>query len=447
MSEKNEKSGQSQPERARSVSAFEDVRACLRRLDAVNPEINAFLRVHREQVQEEARKLDASRKQGGAMGELACLPVAIKDNIDEAGRISSGGSAAYAERRPERDARVVELLRQAGALVVGRSNMHELANGVTCDNSYYGPVRNPWGPELTPGGSSGGSAAAVAAGIVDLALGTDTGGSVRIPASLCGVVGFKPTRALISTEGVMPLSTSLDHVGPLVRRVKDLGRVMRSLVPDLQGERFQESAGLGGLRLGVLDGFGLAPEAGMGACFDRTLAILEGAGVVLVGIGVPELELGLRTLAGIYPAEAFSFHESRLKEAPELFGEDLRRDLERGERQDPRQREKALSRQEQIERALRKAMADQDLDALVSPTTPATARPFPVAAPHEYLIYTCPFNFTGQPALSLPMGLVDGLPAGLQLVGLSGDDARLLAWGAAVEDLLGLELTPPIRAV
>ncbi len=185
----------------------------------------------------------------------------------------------------------------------------------------------------------------------------------------------------------------------------------------------------------------------MRACFDRTLAILEGAGVVLVGIEVPELELGLRTLAGIYPAEAFSFHESRLKEAPELFGEDMRRDLKRGELQDPRQREKALSRQEQIERALRKAMEDQDLDALISPTTPATARPFPVADPHEYLIYTCPFNFTGQPALSLPMGLVDGLPAGLQLVGVSGDDARLLAWGSAVEDLLGLDLTPPIRAV
>ena len=280
------------------------------------------------------------------------MPVAIKDNIGEAQKVCSGASAAYARRVPSADAPVVASLRRAGAIIIGRTNMHELADGVTSDNPHFGAVRNPWNLQCTPGGYSGGSAACVAAGVVDLALGSDTGGSVRIPAALCGVVGFKPSLGLLSCDGVIPLSRTLDHLGPIASSVSDVTRAMEVLAPSLDQGPMEKSADLGKLRIGVLSGFGMEPESGVAAALDLCLARLEQAGCRLVPVRISEMEESLKALAGIYISEAWAEHAQRFEEAPELFGEDLRKMLERGKQQSPERREKALGRRRRVAQAL-----------------------------------------------------------------------------------------------
>jgi len=373
---------------------------------------NAFVLVHDDVAERAARAPD---------GPLRGACVAIKDNIDEAGVVGAGGCAAYFDRVPAADAAVVRRLVEAGAVIVGRTNMHELADGVTSENVHHGPVHNPARRGHHPGGSSGGSAAAVAAGIVPLALGTDTGGSVRIPAALCGVVGFKPSAGLVPDDGVMPLSTTLDHVGPLIRTVADCIAAMDVLAAAgwAVGDALPPT-----VRVGVLEGFSEEPAAGVGDAFDTALLRLADIGCEPVPMAVPELAGGLRLLSAIYAPEAAAYHAEALRRAPERFGEEVRADLERGLRADPARYESAL-----LDRADLAARIDacfDRADLLVSPTTPCPAAPIGSPGSHVYLSYTCPFNLGGHPAVSVPMGAVDGLPVGLQIVGPRGADARVL---------------------
>jgi aspartyl-tRNA(Asn)/glutamyl-tRNA(Gln) amidotransferase subunit A len=404
------------------MSALENVTAALSAIDR-NADLNAFITVHRRAALKLAGELDES---GQAPGPLFGMAVAVKDNIDEAGVVCSAGSAAYRDRAPDRDASVVALLKQAGAVVVGRTNMHELGDGVTSQNPHYGPVHNPHRRGYHPGGSSGGSAAAVAAGCVPAALGTDTGGSVRIPASLCGVAGFKPTAGRIPNDGVMPLSTTLDQVGLIARSSTDCARLFAVLANEANGGHSAQK-----LRIGVLSGFGIEPDPQVGVVFEEALGALERMGHTMVPLHLSVLAKGLSILSKIYAPEAARYHQERLRAVPGDFGEDVRADLERGLKVTKDAYELALQKRNSFSAELDRAM--QDLDLLASPTTPHPARPIGSANPHTYLIFTCPFNLSGQPAVSVPMGTIDGLPAGLQLIGPRGADTTVLSAAEAFE--------------
>ena len=420
--------------RAGTLDPVHLTRATLAGIARAEPHLNAFVAVHREAALAAAA---AVRHAGAdAAGPLGGVPVAIKDNFDEAGVPSAAGCRAYRDRVPTSDAAAVARLRRAGAVIVGRTNMHELADGTTSENAHHGPVHNPWRLGHHPGGSSGGSAAAVAAGLVPAALGTDTGGSVRIPAALCGVVGFKPSRGLVSTLGVLPLSTTLDHVGPIARSVPDAAAVLEVIAERAEGYVGACAEWAGTLRVGVLEAFGMDADVEVAEAFEAVLPVLEDAGFQLRPLALPALAEAGRALARIYRPEAAATHAARLRDRPDDFGPDVRLDLEGGLRVDPAKHAAGLAARDALAAAVAAAMAD--LDLLVCPTTPHPARPIGAPGAGDYLVYTCPFNLTGQPALSLPVGLVDGLPVGLQLVGRLSEDARVLAAAAAVERRLGL---------
>ncbi len=410
------------------MSAVENVQAALAAIDR-HRGLNAFITVHHEAALKRAQKLDESDR---APGPLFGVAIAVKDNIDEAGEICTAGCAAYRDRVPECDAGVIARLKQAGAILVGRTNMNELADGVTSENPHYGPVHNPHRRGFHPGGSSGGSAAAVAGGCVPVALGTDTGGSIRIPASLCGVVGFKPTAGRVPVDGVVPLSTTLDHVGPIARDTKDCAR----LLSVIENETTNETTGScdhspRNLRIGVLSGFGIDPDPQVGIAFEKALRTFERTGHTLQPLHLPMLGKGLGILSRIYAPEAARHHLERLRTRPGDFGKDVRADLERGLEATQATYEQARQDQNTLSAELDRAM--RDLDLLVSPTTPHPARPIGSANPHTYLVFTCPFNLSGQPAISVPMGTIDGLPIGLQLIGPREEDATVLSAATAFE--------------
>jgi len=213
----------------RAISPVELVRACLQRIEQLNPRLNAYITVTAEAALAQARDLEADMKRGRWRGPLHGIPIALKDNIDTAGVRTTAASELFKDRIPSADAEVVRRLKSAGAIVLGKTNLHEFAYGGTSSISYFGPVHNPWALDRIPGGSSGGSAAATAAGLCFASLGTDTAASVRAPASFCGIVGFKPTYGRVSNRGVVPLSWTLDHVGPLCRTVEDAAMVLTAI--------------------------------------------------------------------------------------------------------------------------------------------------------------------------------------------------------------------------
>ena len=426
--------------RSHSVSALVDL--ALQRIRETES-LNAFIAVHERSARERAAQLDRVRSQGGAAGSLFGIPMAIKDNINEKGRPCTAGCQAYRDRVPLKNASVVTRLEEAGAIILGRTNMHELANGVTSENPHYGPVQNPWRPSHHPGGSSGGSAVAVAAGCLPAAIGTDTGGSIRIPASLCGLVGLKPSAGLVPADGLVPLSITLDTLGPLARTVRGVARVMSVLVPDPAIENLDSAGKLKDAKptIGVLDGFGLEADPPVGELFEAALGILEGIGCRLTPVMIPGMSRGMKVLSTIYAPEAAHYHKKRLDEDPEGFSKEIRFDLERGMNLDPQKYNEALDEMNELAAKVRRQAGD--LDFFACPTTPHPARPIGSANPYTYLIFTCPFNLTGQPAVSVPMGLVDGLPVGLQLIGArKGDDSKVLGLAAAFEERIGFELLP-----
>jgi len=410
------------------TSPLETVDESLAAIARNQPRHNAFVAVHTEAARARARALE---REGG--GRLRGVPVAVKDNIDEAGVVCAAGCPAYDRRIPAADAPVVGRLRAAGAVVVGRTNMNELADGVTGENPHRGDVHNPWRAGYRAGGSSAGSAAALADGSVAGALGTDTGGSVRIPAALCGVVGYKPTAGLLPTAGTLPLSTSLDHVGLMARRTLDVIALLDALLPEgLHDPRLDDRDPGAAPRIGVLEGFAEGADAGTALAFERALSRIEAGGAHLSPLTIPELAEGLGLLARIYGPEAAATHRDALRSDPGAFGDEVRADLARGGRAGAgARRQRALARSKELGDRVRAATAD--LDLLVSPTTPMPPTPHGEPDPHRYLSFTCPFNLTGQPAVSVPMGEVDGLPVGLQIAGAAWGDLGVLRIAAAFE--------------
>jgi Asp-tRNA(Asn)/Glu-tRNA(Gln) amidotransferase A subunit family amidase len=426
-----------------ALSPMEVADAMLARIERRRAD-NAFTCVRPEQVREDARALAARIAQGEDPGPLAGVPVAVKDLMHVRGYPRTCGTKAMAAVEAARDAEAVARLRAAGALIVGMTNLHELAYGVTSANVHFGAVRNPAAPGHLPGGSSGGSGAAVAAGLAAIAVGTDTGGSIRIPAACCGVVGFKPTYDAVSREGVWPLAWTLDHIGPLARSAGDAALAFEAMA---------------GLPAGCVSGKRIErprlvrPEPyffdhlqePVRASIERALAQLAAAGAQIEPRWVEGIEYAPSTQFLTLCTEACQANWGLLTQRPDGLAEDVRLRLEVGQFIAGIDYVKA----QRLRRWLRDNLvgALQGADALVLPTLPVSiprqatptleiaGRVLPVASALTRL--TSPFNFSGLPALSLPCGQdAHGLPVSLQLVGRPGADASVLAVARWCEDAL-----------
>jgi aspartyl-tRNA(Asn)/glutamyl-tRNA(Gln) amidotransferase subunit A len=429
---------------SRAVSAVDVTETALERIAQHDQRLNSFIRVVPDGALEAAREVDDAVRAGRPVGPLAGVPVALKDLIDLAGVPTTAGAHRRFHHTPPTDASVVTRLRSAGAVIVGKTGLHEFAYGVTNINPHTGPVRNPWDLERIPGGSSGGSGAAVAAGFVAAALGTDTGGSIRIPAGLCGVTGFKPTFGRVPVDGVVPLSWTLDHVGPLARTAADAAVVFSVLaqVPEVLAEL---SRGLTGLRLSVPEEFFWEElDRDVMSCCQDAVRVLTSGGAVRRSTAFPHASECGAAAAVILAAEAAAYHERHLREHPDAFGDDVRVRLDRGLFLSAADYLAAQRARAYLIREATRAL--EGVDILVVPTTPAPAARIEGDTSHgaraslalsvRYTRFTNPFNLLGFPALSIPCGLSrDGLPIGLQIVGRPFDDATVLRVGHAYQQL------------
>ena len=420
-------------------------KACHRQIERLNPTLNAFITVIDPQDALNAQ-LPSNEP---STNELRGIPIAVKDLFDTAGIRTTAGSKFFAENIPEQDAFVVEKLKQAGALIIGKTNTHEIALGITGNNPHYGTARNPWDTSRIPGGSSSGSAIAVLTGMALGALGTDTGGSIRIPASLCGVVGFKPTFGRVSTRGVFPLSWNLDHVGTLTTCVQDAALMMQviSVYDPIDPASIKMLAGdYVSHLLDDLEGRNIALGVGeyMETSDPEILEAVRAAAKVLteqLGCQIQEVDVSwLREAAlankTMTQSDGAAVHRDRLKEHPDWFGEDIRRRLNEGAQ--TTSTEYILARRTQTEVRKRCEQFFESYDLLILPTTPIAA---PTIEGHDAVEqagrltrFTAPFNLAGLPALSLPCGFTkDGLPIGLQIISRAWADAKVLNTGYAFE--------------
>jgi aspartyl-tRNA(Asn)/glutamyl-tRNA(Gln) amidotransferase subunit A len=434
------------------VSPVELTAACLQRVAALDGEVNAFITVMDDDAVHDAGRLEEELDRGESPGALAGVPIGLKDLFDTAGVRTTAGSKFFSGRVPDQNAAGVDRLRDAGAVVIGKLNMHEWALGVTNDNPHYGACHNPSALDRITGGSSGGSAAAIAAGMCCGALGSDTGGSIRIPASLCGVVGLKPTYGRVSTRGVVPLSWSLDHVGPMARRVADVALLLQVIAgrdsadpasvnlrtDDYVGEL---EDGVQGWRIGVIADEWLGELAlEVNASFRGAVDALAGAGDWIDELAAPDLPEAARLNGLMTTADAAAFHRERMEVSPDDFGADVLTRLRRGAGYGAADYADARRRQTILRRTFESWFVEHggELDVVVLPTTPCVAPRIAgldaVAMAPVLTRLTAPFNFTGLPAVSLPSAATsDGLPVGLQIVGAPWAERRVLRAARAYE--------------
>jgi len=431
-------------------STVDVVDAAVARALASQSEINAFTFIDVDGARRRAEQIDRLLADGVDVGPLAGVPVAVKDLIDQAGVPNTKGGS-FPPTVPARSAPVVERLEAAGAVIIGRTGLHEFAFGYTSENEWFGPVRNPWDPALSPGGSSGGSGAAVAAGVVPVAIGTDTGGSVRVPAALCGVVGLKVSHGRVPLRGVYPLAASLDTVGPLTRTVEDAATVFRVIAGDDPEDPWstprpvEPPAGpvpLGGLRVGVpMAWMDVPTAAAVTTAFDRALEALAGAGAVVSRLAAPELALDDAARTGAF-VEVASVHRDRYLADPGRYGAAVASRIAEAIVTPADALVGAIRWRAGARHALERIFAH--VDVLVTPTVGATRKLIGVddidvdgvAVFHRTVLasYAAPINGVGLPALALPLpGDADVPPASLQLIGPMLAETRVLQVAAAME--------------
>lgn len=446
-----------------ALSPLSEAKRRLGAIKALNPRLNAFITVLADSALKAAEESESRYKAHAPLGPLDGVPVAVKDIIYINGVVCTAGSKILADNVAAYDAPVVSRLRAAGAIILGTTNLHEFAAGTTSVNPHYGPVKNPWDTGRVSGGSSGGSAAAVASGIVPVALGTDTAGSVRIPAALCGVLGLKPTYGRVSRLGVVPLSTSLDTVGILSRSAGDAAEALRVVAGHQPGDvTTVESAGFepapGGspsAKVGVVTNRmqdQLSPE--LEADFRAFVGRLEAMGCSVTEVELSGLDEVYDLWLPIRRAEATAFHLRWLESAPGLYGDDVRSLLELGK--DVRAVDYVNAVNARPSFMERFADSMNGVDAVVMPTTCVEApaigasavrvngRDAPVYSALNRL--TLPFNYIGAPALSIPSGLVGGLPVGVQLVGKLFDEGTILGIAARYQSKYGFFPPPGLAA-
>ncbi|MFJ2807121.1 amidase [Kitasatospora sp. NPDC087271] len=444
--------------RARRLSPVELVDSVLDRIELVEPHLGAYVAVTAERARRAAREAEQEAARGLHRGPLHGVPMGLKDLIDVAGLATTASSRVRADHRAQADSTVAARLAAAGAILVGKTHTHEFAYGLTTPQTG-----NAWDRGRVAGGSSGGSAVAVAAGAATFALGTDTGGSIRVPAALNGVVGLKPTYGLVPRHGVASLSWSLDHVGPIARTVEDTALVLdalaghdprdpASLATPAVGHRPGADTDLAGLRVGVPRSYYFdRVDVEVEAAVRRAIEHLEALGARLVDVDIPMTRYLQATLWGLVAPEATAYHERSLRAVPELYQADVRALLEAGELMTAgdylrAQRSRTLMRQEW-------ARMLEEVDVIAAPTVPVTAVRTDQEAvtwpdgtvesvPDAYVRLSAPANITGVPALSVPVGRdAAGLPIGMQLLGRPLGERTLLRVGHAYER------TQPARAL
>lgn len=441
----------SQQIRAGQVSPLELTQQCLARIEKLNPSLNAFITVTAESALAEARQAEDEIQRGQWRGPLHGIPVALKDIIDTAGVLTTCGSKLFAHRIPSQDAKVVRRLKQSGAVFLGKQNLHEFAYGGSSMVSHFGPSHNPWNSAHITGGSSGGSAVAVAAGMCYAAIGTDTSGSVREPAALCGVVGLKPTYNLISAEGVFPLSASYDHIGPIAQTVLDAAVVLQATADSeatsskndphsLENFLSAIRGRLPALRIGVARAFfyeGLDPE--IASAIEEALRVLQ----EITKLSLQEITLEIPTDRTLQAAESYAAHAQSAASHPELYQPETLRRILAGKDTAAAAIAQGRSELAQQRRGIASVFESKNVDLLVTPTVPI---PAPTIAeleqnpeqlrPCEILLLrnTRPFNVWGVPAISIPCGFTkNGLPIGLQIAGPRGGELQVLQLAHAFE--------------
>ena len=431
----------SRPLRKGEISPVELTRDCLAKIEKLNPALNSFITVTADLALAQAREAEAEIRRGDWRGPLHGVPIALKDLIDTAGIRTTAASALFKDRIPAEDAEVVRRLKNAGAVFLGKQNLHEFAYGGSSVISYFGEVRNPWDTEFISGGSSGGSAAAVAAGMGYGAVGTDTAGSVREPAALCGVVGLKPTYGRVSLRGVIPLSWSLDHAGPITSTVADAAVMLQAIAGyDPQDQNSVEVAeddylalldlGADRIRVGIPRKFfyeDLDPEV---ACaVEQALGVLKS---LVAEIG--EIELAVPTDRTLQAAESYAYHAEFVARSPELYQAETLRRIRTGEKIFAPEVEERRRELKQVRSEISRVF--EDIDVLVTPTTPIVAPALAelkespdLLRPRELALLrnTRPFNVWGLPAVSVPCGFTKAdLPIGLQIAGPHWAESRVL---------------------
>jgi aspartyl-tRNA(Asn)/glutamyl-tRNA(Gln) amidotransferase subunit A len=432
--------------RGKKASPVELTQACLARIHRANGTLNAFITITEESALEQARAAEAELMQGKWRGPLHGIPIALKDLFDTSGVRTTAGSALFKDRVPTEDAEVVRRLKAAGAVLLGKTNMQEFAFGGASIVSHFGAVHNPWEPSHIAGGSSGGSSAALAAGLCYGSLGTDTAGSVRLPASHCAIVGLKPTYGLVSTRGVIPLSWSLDHVGPMARTVADTALLLQTIagydekettsermtVPDYAQALHEK---VSALRIGVPREFffdGLHPE--IATAMDQALSVLRKltAEVRDVALAANTMET-LRDV--VRAAEAYAYHREFVTRSPELYQPLTLKRIRAGAEVTTFAYIQGRRELAQVRRSAAKWI--ESVDVLVTPTLPIL--PPAISDPRADDILptvrnTSPFDVNGWPAISVPCGFsASGLPIGLQIIGPHGGESIVLQLAHAYE--------------
>lgn len=434
--------------RARKISPVDLTEDCLAKIAALNPVLNAFITVTSDSALAQARQAEAEIERGDWRGPLHGIPLALKDLIDTAGVLTTAATDRFKQRIPAEDAAVVRRLKDAGAVLLGKQNLHECAYGGSSVVSHYGAVRNPWNPAHISGGSSGGSAAAVAAGMGYAAIGTDTAGSVREPAAFCGVVGLKPTYARVSTRGVIPLAISLDHVGPITRTVADAAILLQAIadpaatnasgqVMSVADYGSQLGENPGSLRVGIPRTFffeDLDPEVAWAV--EQALSIIQNLTAKMSAVA-----LTVDTDRSLQMAEAYSVHADFVARSPELYLPETLRRIRTGESISEAQVAESRSKLEQSRREIQQVF--EEVDVLLTPTTPILAPALAdlleqpdLLRPTELVMLrnARPFNNWGIPAISVPCGFTRaGLPIGLQISGPHWAEATILQLAHAYE--------------
>ncbi len=432
--------------RKKKVSPVELTTACLARIDRVNPALNAFITITAESALEQAREAEAEVKRGKWRGPLHGIPIALKDLFDTAGVRTTAASGVFKDRVPTEDAQVVRRLKAAGAVLLGKTNMQEFAFGGSSIVSYFGAVHNPWELSHIAGGSSGGSAAALAAELCYGALGSDTAGSVRLPAAHCGIVGLKPMYGLVSTRGVIPLSWSLDHVGPMARSAADTALLLQAIAgydpQDITSEEMKVPdyaqflrAKVSSIRIGVPREFFFAElDPDIDAAMKQALLVLG-----KLTAGIQEMAMPANTMETlrdvVRAAEAYAYHREFVTKTPELYQPLTLRRIRLGADVTTPAYIQARRDLAQIRRTAGKSF--ESVDALVTPTLPIP--PPAISDPRADDILpavrnTSPFNVNGLPSISVPCGFTStGLPIGMQIIGPPGGDAVVLQLAQAYE--------------
>jgi aspartyl-tRNA(Asn)/glutamyl-tRNA(Gln) amidotransferase subunit A len=440
---------------AGEVSSAELVDACLLRIAATNDVLAAYITVFADEAREVAFAADAMRRAGHRLGPLHGIPIALKDNLAVAGTRTTAGSKVLGDWFPDEDATVTARLKSAGAILIGKTNMHEFAWGGTTANPHYGFGRNPWDPERFPAGSSGGSGAAVAARTCYGAIGTDTGGSIRLPSAVNGIVGIRPTIGRVSNHNVIPLAWSMDTVGPMTRTVEDCAVMFGAIAghdPRDPGSATEPvvdyvadlERGVQGLRIGVIPGYFFTHlQPAVERAVRSAVSTFEALGATVVDVEIADIEGNISAQLTVESCEPSTYHQRWLRERPEDYGDDVRLLLEMGELHTAvhylqAQRYRALLRSQFLD-------AFKDVDVFVCPTLPFTATKVGEASVviengveedmlSAIMQYTGVPSLTGLPSLAVPCGFDDdGLPVGMQIIGRPFAEAQLFRAGHAFQ--------------